>query len=330
MTESRPSLDLRALVRDLPDLLAGPEPVLHQPRAREWIARNPQAQGALAAAAAIVTTMNDGRGRLRRSAQQGGRFARSVARASRWFAHELFVVLYEEGRRRYAIATEAGGTFVEGTHDDVRLIHSKAPERRRLEMLRSKLEAPPSAVVRAFATAADSATATDPGRSRGFFEASAALAPGDEQTRWWLGVLADSDRAPSAANWSAEASAAKSPTARGFFLERAADGFARAGHADEASAMSEIAMQLLPDFASVAYHAVLHALLRGDGRLTRSATDALNARVLGRDSLALGLARASRQHDELWAAARRAHPVIYRETIRLLPSALVESLESSQ
>lgn len=98
MVERELSFPPEALFRDLPDLLAGPEPILERPAVRAAIAGNDDARDCVLVAAGIANALITGRGALRGAARSIRKSARiPVEAAIRSYRRELMEAQFAVG-----------------------------------------------------------------------------------------------------------------------------------------------------------------------------------------------------------------------------------------
>ena len=101
MSEQRPPFDVKRMIRDLPELLEGPEPILGTAAAKETIRSDPEARAMLTAAAMTAATLTKMSPRAtRRPIIREPGLLRSVEQARKFFATRLVESVFDVALNR--------------------------------------------------------------------------------------------------------------------------------------------------------------------------------------------------------------------------------------
>ncbi|MBI4881760.1 MAG: hypothetical protein HY812_19180 [Planctomycetes bacterium] len=334
MPDDRPPFDSRDLIRHLPELLAGPEPILESARAREVLRGDPLAEASLLAVAEAVNAMEAGAVAVR-AGRRGRRptAARPIAQAARHFARGLAGVLFDLGRAYVNRAIGGEMWLVDAERHRTR----EAEATRRMEAMEHVAaalhEAGHYALRRRWlhevvspAGAGDRDALLCAAREL-LLETTRLVDPA-ETARWYLLLIREQDEPGFRADeWERYAAGAASLENKALAWEGAARLWAAHGRPDLAVVLNRSAERLCPGLPGLAYNGLLHSLLAGEVRESRQYVDALDAVGRGGGAELRGF-RVQALRDKLfWTRIRADSRDSYDHVVSCLGPSMAGALE---
>lgn len=311
MPEDRPPFASRDLIRHLPELLAGPEPLLESARARELLQGDPVAEASLLAVAEAVNAMAAGSSAVS-TGRRGRRpsAARPIAQAARCFARELAGVFFDLGRA-YVNRAIAGEMWLVGAE---RHCAREFVALRRVETMQTVAAALGKTDVylrrrRWLLDVLQPAGMVDRDSllqaAKKLLQAVTRLQEPAETARWYLLFIREQTESRfHAKEWERYATAAVSFENRALACEGAARMWAAQDRPDLAVALNRFADQLCPELPGLAYNGLLHSLLAGQPGESRRFLDVLNASLAGDGTEQSGFHIQALRDKALWTRVR--------------------------
>lgn len=325
------ALDSRRLLRELPALLAGPEPVLESAAGREFLARDAGARGVLIAAAAVASGWEAGICRQR--ALVPAALPRELERAGaavRQFRRAAVNVLFEQGMSAFSSATRGGPVYFEGIHDREFAQRSAADLERVVEGMAEALGVPARAgapIRTALRRSAKHATQPSLDGAAVLFDACDALIPGlcgvrlsQVQIRVLRGEKVEVER------WAREVERWVSEEMKAAGCGWLAVVAFSEGRLERALEFDEKAVALAPMW-SHCYNAILHAAV---GKSQRALDRFCESFTLVFDpTSASDIRQQVRSDAREWQQAARAMSAAGRELDRVVPQSLASAIHGT-
>jgi hypothetical protein len=276
MAHKKAPLSGRDLIRYLPDLLTGKEPVFDDPAVQRFITQDPEgraAVGLIADTAAALTVAHDRVATQTYAAIKPLR--ESVLAAKKYAKRQLADLLFYEGMRRLKAGLRLDD--VEVFTESADLSTEPFPTESDAEMLIAQLDVPgiPAAPITLLLKPSNLESKRELlGSALEMFGADVELVPGRDGSSVMREIAADnSGHRRSARHWEAVAAALQAPIARAAAIDRAALRHCASGASTRATTLSRELSRVAPHSLAFQAHALIISLVTGDLGLVDSCGD---------------------------------------------------------
>ncbi|MCC7169122.1 MAG: hypothetical protein IT459_01635 [Planctomycetes bacterium] len=277
MANRKPPLSGRDLIRYLPDLLTGKEPVFDDPAVQRFITQDPEgraAVGLIADTAAALTVAHD---RIATQTYTAIKPLRdSVLAAKKYAKRQLADLLFYEGWRRLQDGLNAMGVLA---FSDVKEPPSPAATNQdHVDALLNEIALPfdTRSSIRELLCTRTASTASRSAAESAYqiFSADAALVPGREGTSVMREIAAEcAGSARSALYWERLSTTFDAPLARVAAIDRAAMRRCSNGQFDKCAPLLDEIVQLAPSTFGYQAHALLIGITVDDDRRVRACAE---------------------------------------------------------
>ncbi len=325
------SPSVRELLWDLPELLAGSDPVLEQEPVRERIRRDPEARGALLAVAEYARVLSTGMERLRAPTPRAARpVLRSVETARRYYASELASLLFDLGLDEFNRGTRSM-SLVLASH----LLTE--PKRDGFELLRTV-----DALAEALGVNRDEFVESELGAvlatrdrdpldcSQALMTACNTLRPGWEGVWYYLEQIpALRGHAVSADRWRQLSDVTVHAPFRAEALLQQTHALRDRGESKDATDVLGIALMLRPTSAITQFYGALYNAEVGQARDALASLYTTMELIHGNHSETVQIARAFASESKSWHAVRNRQPRLWDQLVSALSPELSHAAEGS-
>lgn len=276
MASKKAPLSGRELIRYLPDLLTGKEPVFDDPAVQRFITQDPEgraAVGLIADTAAALTVAHD---RVATQTYASIKPLRdSVLAAKKYAKRQLADLLFYEGMRRLQVGLRLDQ--VEVFTEAADLSGEFDPPEWDAGPIVEQLELPHNIAnsIQLLLRPSDSGSKVSwTACARDLFGADVALVPGRDGSTVMREIAAENSGRPrTARHWETVAASVNAPIARAAAIDRAAQLRCTAGAFERATTLSKALSQLTPNSIAFQAHALLISLITGDLPLVHECGD---------------------------------------------------------
>lgn len=269
--------DTRRLIRDLPDLLAGKEPVLGSPAATSSLRSDPVARQMFVAAMEMGSALEGGVAAVRwRHRAIPGELRRPIERAHRFFRRRIAEVGLQVGFTRFVEQRDATSGYFENADAALPV---RGDERETLERARSALTR--EGLDDLERETLDAIDTDDP---RKIFPICRELDPACSVARYYA-LLVDRERSNDPQEWLDLAESAQEPETVGWALVYAGSGFHANDEPRQAIDTSERASQFLPGCVAPVFNRLLFAIWAQDTSAAAESTHSASLHTVDHEAI---------------------------------------------